>query len=213
MKLLHEKMTFSGQLSRVTTLPLLWVCHVHDGTLIKIYAVQSLSHGEAQHAVLQCLALKARDKDQWTRTSSLDALMAIDTGRLKEVIATDKLLSIFDANWLSIDGISNANDAQACLAAAAKTSRSVSLTLQLFAMFMFGMPNTDRMQEDLEDTSTASKTNMQDINVIQILQKMDEIDLASMSDLRYTAYHAAICYTIISHNLTDMLLEQALRSD
>ncbi len=168
---------------------------------------------EAQIDVLACILLKARDKDHWTRVIALETLVDLKQSAMEGLVAIDKLLSIFDANLLNIDGITNPKHAQARLTDAARSCRAVSLTLQLFASFMFGPLGTETMEEDLQDTSLTSSPTAycrHDNWISTILQRMDDIDLASMDVTRYTAFHAAICYTIISNDLADKLLQQAL---
>ena len=180
--------------------------------------LQELAHHAGQVAchsdILQCLILKARDKDQNTRATALGVLVAIEPALIEDVIPIDKLLNFFDASLLSIEGITNGDSALLCLAAAAESDHSTSLMLQLFAGFLLGVSSLDdTKQHPGRQIGSGNMAKAGCADIVQILQRMDDIELATMNSHRYAAYHAAICHTIANQKLTDVLLQQALTPD
>lgn len=169
--------------------------------------MQRLTDQDPQQDVLGCLALKARDKDQVARTMALEALA--EGPSAVPLLSAEKLFAIFDANLLSINGITDAKDSGACLRAAADDCRTVRITLELFSRFILGSTDAEdtrySMMEDSESQCPA--------DLVQVLDRLDAMDFVSMADQRYAAYHTAICHVLADHAVIDDLLQQAVDLD
>ncbi|KAK9821349.1 hypothetical protein WJX74_001698 [Apatococcus lobatus] len=163
-----------------------------------------LTYQRPQQDVCECLALKARDKCQVVRATALEALAEAPSPVFRALLSAENLLAIFDANLLNIDGIMDHDTAACCLRAAADDSRTVSMTLKLFARFILG-PTVDAHDGML---GNGEQQCLADIR--QVLDILDEMDFVSMTDHRYAAYHAAVCHVLAGHDLLDDLLQQAL---
>ena len=168
--------------------------------------MQRLTHQDPQQDVLECLALKARDKDQVARTIALEALAEGPSAVFQSVLSTEKLLAIFDANLLSINGITDAKDSGACLRAAAHDCRTVSMTLELLSRFILGSTDAEDTRESMLEDSKPQRP----ADVVQVLDRLDAMDFVSMTDQRYAAYHTAICHVLADHAIIDDLLQQAV---
>ena len=170
--------------------------------------MQRLSNGEQQMDVLKCLALKARDKDDATRTIALEALVSI--GAQTFALETDRLMNIFKVNLLAVDGLQDTTsqpiDALACLSSAAISCKPVALTLQLFANFICGQAEA----EPVQDRAAQTMDGVCQIDIMDVLERLDDIGLASMLGHHHEVFQAALCHAIKSRNCLYLFLHQAV---